>query len=87
MKRSKVSLYLREPITRRYKLVNRNKDNPSTTTFVLRRRSTWESLKVDSVAAATAEKIQRELDLFRGIASNRQAQDRERQQSQDARCH
>ena len=66
MKRTKVSLYVREPITRRYKLVTRNKDYPSTTTFVLRYGSAWETLKVDSVAAATAEKIQRELDLLKG---------------------
>jgi integrase len=68
MRHIKVSLYTREPITRRYKLVpQRNKpDYPSTTTFVLRYGSTWETLKVDSVAAATAEKIQRELDLLRG---------------------
>ena len=68
MKRTKVSLYTREPITRRYRKVpSRNKpDYPSTTTFVLRYDSTWETLKVNSVAAATAEKIQRELDLLRG---------------------
>lgn len=36
MKQIKVSLYTREPISRRYRKVKRNKDYPSTTTFVLR---------------------------------------------------
>jgi integrase len=68
MKQIKVSLYTREPITRRYRLVpQRNKpDYPSTTTFVLRYGSTWETLKVNSLAAATDQKIQRELALLRG---------------------
>lgn len=68
MRHIKVSLYTREPITRRYKLVpQRNKpDYPSTTTFVLRYGSTWETLKVDSLPAATDQKIQRELALLRG---------------------
>jgi len=66
MKQTKVSLYEREPITRRYRKINPKKDYPSTTTFVLRYGSTWETLKVNSVAAATAEKIQRELDLLKG---------------------
>ena len=68
MRHIKVSLYVRESGTRRYiKVPHRNKpDYPSTTTFVLRYGSTWETLKVDSIAAATSEKIQRELDLLRG---------------------
>ena len=68
MRHIRVSLYTREPITRRYKLVpQRNKpDYPSTTTFVLRYGSTWETLKVNSLPAATDQKIQRELALLRG---------------------
>lgn len=68
MKQIKVSLYTREPITRRYKLVpKRNKpDYPSSTTFVLRYGSSWETLKVNNLASAISEKIQRELNLLRG---------------------
>ena len=48
MKQIKVSLYEREPISRRYRKLKKNKDYPSTTTFVLRYGSTWETLKVNS---------------------------------------
>ncbi len=68
MRHTTVSLYVRESGTRKYKKVPERKrpDYPSTTTFVLRYGSTWETLKVDSLAAARAEKIQRELDLLHG---------------------
>src|SRR5579863_9264199 len=66
MKQIKVSLYTREPISRRYRKVKRGAEYRSTTTFVLRYASTWETLKVNSLAAATDQKIQRELALLRG---------------------
>jgi len=66
MRHIKVSLYTRESGSRRYVKVKRGRDYPSTTTWVLRYGSTWETLKVSSLAAATSERIQRELDLLRG---------------------
>jgi integrase/recombinase XerD len=67
MKQVKVSLYTRESGSRRYqKVPKRGRDYPSTTTFVLRYGSTWETLKVNNLASAISERIQRELDLLRG---------------------
>jgi integrase/recombinase XerD len=66
MRHIKVSLYTRESGSRRYVKVKRGRDYPSTTTWVLRYGSTWETLKVSSLAAATSERIQRELDLHKG---------------------
>jgi integrase/recombinase XerD len=66
MRQIKVSLYTRESGSRRYVKVKRGGEYPSTTTWVLRYGSTWETLKVNSLAAATSERIQRELDLLRG---------------------
>jgi hypothetical protein len=65
MKQIKVSLYTRESATRRYVKSKRSAEYPSTTTWALRYGSTWETLKVNSLAAATSERIQRELDLLR----------------------
>jgi len=66
MRKIKVTLYEREPETRRYKRINPKKDYPPTTIFVLRYRSTWETLKVTNVDDAGVARLQRELDLFRG---------------------
>jgi hypothetical protein len=44
----------------------RGSEYPTTTTFVLRYSSSWETLKVNSLATATDQKIQRELALLRG---------------------
>jgi len=44
MKHIKVSLYVREHGTRRYKPVKRNTSYPVDTTYVLRYGSTWETL-------------------------------------------
>ena len=65
MRHIEVSLYTRESGSRRYVKVKRGRDYPSTTTWVLRYGSTWETLKVSSLAAATSERIQRELDLLK----------------------
>jgi len=73
MKQIRVSLYTRESGTRRYVKVKRGAEYPSTTTWVLRYGSTWETLKVNSLAAATSERIQRELDLLRGWRPTTQA--------------
>jgi len=68
MKRSKVSLYVREHGTRQYiKVPKRNVPiYPPNTTFVLRYRSTWETLTVDDYSSATSKRIERELELLRG---------------------
>jgi len=66
MRKIKVTLYERESETRRYKRINPQKDYPPTTIFVLRYRSTWETLKVTNVDDAGVARLQRELDLFRG---------------------
>lgn len=67
MRQIKVSLYTRESGSRRYqKVPKRGRDYPSTTTFVLRYGSTWETLKVNNLSSAISERIQRELDLLKG---------------------
>jgi hypothetical protein len=66
MKHIKVSLYVREHGTRRYKPAKRNKSYSADTTYVLRYGSTWETLTVDNLSDATAKRIERELELLRG---------------------
>jgi hypothetical protein len=55
LKHIKVSLYVREHGTRRYKPVKRNTSYPPDTTYVLRYGSTWETLTVDNLSDATAK--------------------------------
>jgi len=68
MKRIKVRLYVREHGTRQYiKVPKRNVPiYPPNTTFVLRYRSTWETLTVDNYTSATSKRIEREPELPRG---------------------
>ena len=70
MKHIKVSLYVREHGTRRYKPVKRNTSYPADTIYVLRYGSTWETLTVDNLSDATAKRIERELELLRGWRPN-----------------
>ena len=86
MKHTKVSLYVREHGTRRYnKIPDRNRPNyPSTTSYVLRYGSTWETLTVDNLSDATAKRIEPDLELLRWMATVSQAEARGGDQSQDA---
>jgi hypothetical protein len=56
MRHIKVSLYVREHGTRRYKTVKRNANYPAGATYVLRYGSTWETLSVSNYSDATANR-------------------------------